>query len=70
MEGLFNGGDLLSIQQTLYPNESTYKKEYFNQAIQKLLIDGTIVQLGPRTLSKFQKVFEALGSRLPNPDDA
>lgn len=69
MEDLFNAGDLLQIQQTLYPNENTYNKSHFNEAIQKLLIEGTVLQLGAMTISRFQKVFEALESRLPKPDE-
>jgi AAA15 family ATPase/GTPase len=65
-EHLFNDSDLLKIQQELYPTDTIFNKSYFNESIQKLLIDKKAIKLGKTTLANFEKVFIEINTKLKN----
>ncbi len=58
MEFLIEEPDRLLIQHKAYPSAVKFNKTHFNRAIQELYLADQKVQVGHKTVSNFQKLFE------------
>lgn len=62
-EDIFTSDEKIAIIQTLFTDETSYKKSKFNTAIENLYISKTSVELSDDTLQKFNKIFEFIKAK-------
>lgn len=63
-EDLFSTDDQLLIQKEAYPQESKYKKKFFNRSIQESFVTGKALDLSDETKSNFKIALDFLKKSL------
>ena len=66
MEDIFEGGDSLSIQKSIYPLDTKVNKTKLNLAIQELLINSTSLEITSQTSKNFELLFDFFDKKLQN----
>lgn len=64
IEGLFEKGELLTIQQEVYPTATQFTKTHFHRAVQELVVTRRCVVVGERTIEHFKNLLQTLQERL------
>jgi CO/xanthine dehydrogenase FAD-binding subunit len=67
MEAMFEEADQMAIQAAAYPDESRFKKDLFNRAVQEALVTTRPVSVSEASLARFARLLTTLKERLRGP---
>ncbi len=64
METIFENGDALNIQKTIFTHDTTFDKSRFNLSVQELLINSKYLTLTSETENNFREILDFLTQRI------